>query len=57
MFNPPYTLQLCELTQTQYSDVKLKEGLKGYLSSQLHRTVAEVKDSAVFLGNRIGFQL
>lgn len=56
MFNPPYTLQLCELTSTKYSDGKLKEELKEYLSGRLYRTVVEVKDSPAFLGNRIGFQ-
>ena len=56
MFNPPYTLQLCELTPTQYSDVQVKEELKEYLSDRLYRTVVEVKDSPAFLGNRIGFQ-
>lgn len=56
MFNPPYTLQLCELTPTQYSDMGLKEELKEYLGKKLYRTVVEVKDSPAFLGNRIGFQ-
>lgn len=56
MFNPPYTLQLCEMTPTRYSDVHLKEELKEYLKNKLHRTVVEVKDSPAFLGNRIGFQ-
>lgn len=56
MFNPPYTLQLCELIPTKYSDRKLKKELKNYLSSNLLRTVVEVKDSPAFLGNRIGFQ-
>lgn len=56
MFNPPYTLQLCELTPTRYSDEQLKEELKEYLSNILYRTVVEVKDSPAFLGNRIGFQ-
>lgn len=56
MFNPPYTLQLCELTPTQYSDGQVKEELKEYLSDRLYRTVVEVKDSPAFLGNRIGFQ-
>lgn len=56
MFNPPYTLQLCELTPTGYSDIHLKEELKEYLKNKLHRTVVEVKDSPAFLGNRIGFQ-
>lgn len=56
MFNPPYTLPLCELTPTKYSDIELKEALKNYLSTKLLRTVVEVKDSPAFLGNRIGFQ-
>ena len=56
MFNPPYTLPLCELISTKYSDLKLKEELKSYLSNKLLRTVVEVKDSPAFLGNRIGFQ-
>ena len=56
MFNPPYTLQLCELTPTRYNDVQLKEELKEYLKNKLHRTVVEVKDSPAFLGNRIGSQ-
>lgn len=56
MFNPPYTLPLCELTPTKYSDMELKEELRKYLSKKLLRTVVEVKDSPAFLGNRIGFQ-
>lgn len=56
MFNPPYTLPLCELTPTRYSDQALKEELREYLSRTLLRTVVEVKDSPAFLGNRIGFQ-
>lgn len=56
MFNPPYTLQLCELTPTKYSDPKTKVELEDYLRNTLHRTVVEVKDSPAFLGNRIGFQ-
>ncbi len=56
MFNPPYTLQLCELTPTKYSDPELKEELAMYLRDVLYRTVVEVKDSPAFLGNRIGFQ-
>lgn len=56
MFNPPYTLPLCELISTEYTDLSLKEELKEYLCSKLLRKVVEVKDSPAFLGNRIGFQ-
>lgn len=56
MFNPPYTLQLCELTPTKYSDMAMKVELEEYLRNVLYRTVVEVKDSPAFLGNRIGFQ-
>ncbi|MEG2263183.1 MAG: 3-hydroxyacyl-CoA dehydrogenase family protein, partial [Acinetobacter sp.] len=56
MFNPPYSMTLCEVTPTKYSDRVLFNELKEYLSKVLFRTVVEVKDSPAFLGNRIGFQ-
>lgn len=56
MFNPPYSMLLCELTPTTFSDEKMQTELKEYLSKKLIRTVVEVKDSPAFLGNRIGFQ-
>lgn len=56
MFNPPYSMSLCELTSTVYTDKKLLIELSGYLKDTLHRTVVEVKDSPAFLANRIGFQ-
>ena len=56
LFNPPYTLPLCELTATDYSDRKLHAELKSYLQEKLMRTVVDVKDSPAFLANRIGFQ-
>lgn len=56
MFNPPYNLNLCEVTPTQYTDRTLFEDCKQYLSQTLFRTVVEVKDSPAFLGNRVGFQ-
>ncbi len=56
MFNPPYSLPLCELVASEYSDISLKNKLKEYLKTTLRRTVVEVKDSPAFLGNRIGFQ-
>lgn len=56
LFNPPYSMSLCELTPTSYSDKKMLYELKTYLEKTLFRTVVEVKDSPAFLGNRIGFQ-
>ena len=56
MFNPPYSMSLCELIPTAYSDTQMQQELKQYLSEKLYRTVVEVKDSPAFLGNRIGFQ-
>ena len=56
MFNPPYSMSLCELIPTVYSDSALYAELKAYLSDTLIRTVVQVKDSPAFLGNRIGFQ-
>lgn len=56
LFNPPYSMSLCELTRTKYSDRQIYNELKAYLQKALYRTVVEVKDSPAFLGNRIGFQ-
>lgn len=56
MFNPPYSMSLCELTPTVYSDKSMQAELRDYLEKKLYRTVVEVKDSPAFLGNRIGFQ-
>lgn len=56
MFNPPYSMSLCELTPTVFSDKTMQVELKEYLEKVLFRTVVEVKDSPAFLGNRIGFQ-
>ncbi|MGN0493105.1 MAG: 3-hydroxyacyl-CoA dehydrogenase family protein [Acutalibacteraceae bacterium] len=56
MFNPPYSMSLCEFIATKYSRPELKKDLKAYLHNVLYRTVVEVKDSPAFLGNRIGFQ-
>lgn len=56
MFNPPYSMSLCELIPTVYSDPTVYAELKEYLSKTLIRTVVQVKDSPAFLGNRIGFQ-
>lgn len=56
MFNPPYSMPLCEFTPIKYSNREVGIELKQYLEEVLHRTVVEVKDSPAFLGNRIGFQ-
>ncbi len=56
MFNPPYSLNLCELIPTKYSSMELCAKLGEYLQNILYRTVVLVKDSPAFLGNRIGFQ-
>ena len=56
MFNPPYSMTLCEVTPTKYSDRALFEEMKEYLTNTIFRTTVEVKDSPAFLGNRIGFQ-
>ncbi len=56
MFNPPYSMPLCELTPTKYADKQMQLELNDYLCKKLFRTVVEVKDSPAFLGNRIGFQ-
>lgn len=55
MFNPPYSMSLCELISTRYSGESLLDELHNYLEKQLYRTVVEVKDSPAFLANRIGF--
>lgn len=56
MFNPPYSLTLCELISTKYSDRACFAELRDYLQKTLLRTVVEVKDAPAFLANRIGFQ-
>lgn len=56
LFNPPYAMPLCELIATEHTDSAVREGLRGYLSDVLHRTVVDVKDTPAFLANRIGFQ-
>lgn len=56
LFNPPYTMTLCEMTPTLYTDRKMFDSAMAYCRDTLYRTVVEVKDSPAFLGNRIGFQ-
>ncbi len=56
-FNPLYSMTLCEVIATNYTDKAKYNAVKEYLAKTLYRTVVEVKDSPAFLGNRIGFQL
>lgn len=56
MYNPPYSMSLCEVTPSQYTDPVLLNEVKSYLRCVLHRNVVEVKDAPAFMGNRIGFQ-
>lgn len=56
MFNPPYSMPLCELITTKYNSADTVAELKDYLKTVLFRTVVETKDSPAFLANRIGFQ-
>ena len=56
MFNPPYSLTLCEIIATEDTDENLLTRFNSYAKKILHRTVIRVKDRPAFLGNRIGFQ-
>ena len=56
MFNPPYSMTLCELIPSSYADPSVMDSLAAYLAEKLLRTVVMVKDSPAFLANRIGFQ-
>ncbi|MBQ3603271.1 MAG: 3-hydroxyacyl-CoA dehydrogenase family protein [Clostridia bacterium] len=55
MFNPPYSMPLCELIPSDGASLELTEQLSEYLSEVLRRKVVTVKDTPAFLGNRIGF--
>lgn len=55
-FNPPYSMVLCEVIPSKYTDKTVIEKIKTYAKNILYRTTVEVKDSPAFLGNRIGFQ-
>lgn len=56
MYNPPYSMTLCELVPTKYTDPALYQEVERYASETLLRSVVRVKDCPAFLGNRIGFQ-
>ena len=55
MFNPPYSLTLCELILHNPKQETVAKELEQYLTKVLKRTVVKVKDRPAFLGNRIGF--
>ncbi len=54
-FNPPYSVTLCELIKTKYTNEKIFSEIQDYLTNVLNRTVVIVKDAPAFLANRIGF--
>lgn len=54
-FNPPYSVTLCELIKTKFTNEKLFTEIQEYLTNVLNRTVVIVKDAPAFLANRIGF--
>ena len=55
MFNPPYSLSLCELISTKEANEDTTEALRLYLENKLRRTVIKTDDVPAFLANRIGF--
>ncbi len=55
-FNPPYSLNLCEIIPSKYTDSALIENLRKYLENILIRNTIIVKDEPAFLANRIGFE-
>lgn len=55
-YNPPYSMTLCELIPSTYTDKHLIKNVRDYVTNNLYRTAVEVKDLPAFLGNRIGFQ-
>lgn len=55
-FNPPYSMTLCELIPTVYSDDYIRREVQEYLKKKLRRSAVIVKDKPAFLANRIGFQ-
>lgn len=56
MYNPPYSMNLCEVIPSEMTNTSLLKEVKSYLSKVLYRDVVEVKDQPAFMGNRIGFQ-
>jgi 3-hydroxyacyl-CoA dehydrogenase len=56
LYNPPYSMTLCEVIPSSHTNKKLLNEIKDYLRDVLYRDVVEVKDKPAFMGNRIGFQ-
>lgn len=56
MYNPPYSMTLCEVIPSEYTNREMVNEAKRYLENKLQRNVVEVKDRPAFMGNRIGFQ-
>ncbi len=54
-FNPPYSLPLCEVIPSKFTNKDIAKFIKNYLSKILNRKVIVVKDEPAFLANRIGF--
>ncbi len=55
LFNPPYSMPLCEVTPSEKTDLNIISEAVDYLKTILFRTVVVLKDKPAFLGNRIGF--
>lgn len=55
LFNPPYSMPLCEIIQTPKSAEGLVAQVGDWAKNILYRTVVYAKDTPAFLGNRIGF--
>lgn len=55
-FNPPYSMTLCEIIPSKYTDKTLIKELKEYLINVLYRSIVISNDRPGFIANRIGFQ-
>lgn len=55
MFNPPYSMPLCEIISGKSTDPTTAQAVAEYASVVLRRATVYVKDVAAFLANRIGF--
>ncbi|PPR44383.1 MAG: putative 3-hydroxyacyl-CoA dehydrogenase [Alphaproteobacteria bacterium MarineAlpha5_Bin6] len=53
-FNPPRYLKLLEIVKSKEVDIEIFEKIKFFCDINLGKTVIETKDTAGFIGNRIG---